>query len=79
MGVPVAPLYWIPVGQPDVHVPYPAVGTSVFEGAGIVMLTLRESVVFVTVAVPEVVGVKVMVLNPETEAGVALAPDTVQL
>jgi hypothetical protein len=76
MGVPTVPVYW--EGQPArLQVPYPAVGRSV--GPEIAMVTLSERVVFVTVAVPPEVGVKVIVPNPETEAGVALTPVTVQL
>jgi hypothetical protein len=60
-----------------VQLPKPAVGRSV--GPEIATVTLTESVVFVIVAVPAVVGVKVIVPNPETEAGVALTPVTVQL
>jgi hypothetical protein len=75
IAVPTVPAYG--VGQPAWL--QPAVGTSVVGGAGIVILRLMPRVVFVTVAVPPDVGVKVIVLNPESEDGVALTPVTVQL
>jgi hypothetical protein len=74
MGVPIVPVY----GMGQFGWLQPAVGVSTDGGAGMKMFSVMERVVFVTVAVPPEVGVKVIVPNPETDVGVALTPDTVQ-